>query len=210
MAPLRSVLSTIKLDPDADSSAPVVLLLHGYGSNEHDLASLSSWIPRDVAWASLRAPIEMEGGGAAWFSSPGTEKKPEQASIDLATNAIWEWVDAHVPKGAPIVPLGFSQGGMMALELLRSRPERIAATVVLGGFIGPGELDADAAPAESRPPVFWGRGEADDVVEAWLVEATESWMDAYANATVRVYPALGHSIGEEEMNDVHLFLIANL
>jgi phospholipase/carboxylesterase len=210
MTLLRSVLSTTSLDADADSTAPVVLLLHGFGSNEHDLPSLSSWIPRDVAWASLRAPIEMEGGAAAWFWHPVPGEEPEQASIDIATAAIWEWVDAHVPTGAPIVPLGFSQGGMMALELLRSRPERIAAAVVLGGFVGPGERDADAGLAESRPPVFWGRGEADDVVEASLVKKTASWIDAHADATVRVYPALGHSIAEEEMDDVHLFLVANL
>jgi len=113
--------------------------------------------------------------------------------------------------GAPIVPLGFSQGGLMALQLLRTRPERIAATVVLSGLIPPGEHPGDAALAgasssASRPRVFWGRGDADQVIWPAAIERLAGWLPGHAEATIRVYPSLAHSVSEDEMNDVRAFL----
>ena len=198
----------------SDHASPVALLLHGLGSNEDDLPSLAAWLPRGMPWASLRAPIEMGFGGATWFPLE-LPNEPEQAGIDDATDAIWAWVDANVPSGAPIIPLGFSQGGLMALQLLRTRPGRIAATVVLSGLIPTGEHPGDEALAgtsssASRPRVFWGRGDADQVIWPAAIERLAAWLPAHAEATIRVYPGLAHSVNEEEMNDVRAFLSASL
>ena len=211
MGSLRSRLSPGWQGADAPGAAsPVVLLLHGLGSNEDDLPSLAAWLPRGMPWASLRAPLEMDFGGATWFPLD-LPNEPEQAGIDAATDAIWAWVDANVPVGAPVVPLGFSQGGLMALQLLRTRPERIAATVVLSGLVARGEQPADAAlaglpSAESRPRVFWGRGDADQVIWPAAIERLAEWLPGHADATIRVYPGLAHSVSEQEMNDVKAFL----
>ena len=193
----------------SDAGSPVALLLHGLGSNEDDLPSLAAWLPRGMPWASLRAPIEMDFGGATWFPLD-LPNEPEQAGIDDATDAIWEWVDSKVVAGAPIVPLGFSQGGLMALQLLRTRPERIAATVVLSGLVPRGEHPGDTALAASRPPVFWGRGDADQVIWPAAIERLAAWLPGHADAAIRVYPGLGHSVNEDEMNDVRAFLAATL
>jgi phospholipase/carboxylesterase len=163
----------------------------------------------------------MDFGGASWFPLD-LPNEPEQTGIDDATDAIWAWVDANVPAGAPIVPLGFSQGGLMALQLLRTRPERIAATVVLSGLIAAGGQEAGAPPpndasspneailAESRPRVFWGRGDADSVIWPAAIERLASWLPEHATATIRVYPELAHSVNEDEMNDVRAFLATAL
>jgi phospholipase/carboxylesterase len=154
-------------------------------------------------------------GGATWFPLD-LPNEPEQSGIDAATDAIWAWVDANAPADAPVIPLGFSQGGLMALQLLRTRPERIAATVVLSGLIAPGAGPVDPAPfndvmlATSRPPVFWGRGDADQVIWPAAIERLAAWLPAHADATMRVYPGLAHGVNEDEMNDVRAFLKANL
>lgn len=211
MKPLAAVLSPTW--PGAASVAssaaasPVVLLLHGLGSNEHDLPSLAGWLPRGMPWASLRAPLEMDFGGATWFPLD-LPNEPEQAEIDAATDAVWAWVEANVPAGAPVVPLGFSQGGLMALQLLRTRPERIAATVVLSGLIAAGGHATDDALGQSRPRVFWGRGDADSVIWPAAIERLAAWLPEHADATIRVYPGLAHSVNEDEMNDVRAFLAA--
>lgn len=41
----------------ANGSGPVFLLLHGWGSNEHDLPGLLDYCAPGADYASLRAPI---------------------------------------------------------------------------------------------------------------------------------------------------------
>lgn len=195
--------------PASTSDSPVVLLLHGLGSNELDLPSLTEWLPDGMPWASLRAPIEMGLGGTTWFPLD-LPNEPEQGGIDAATEDIWSWVDANIPAGTPLVPLGFSQGGLMALQLLRTHPERIAATVVLSGLIARGSQPADEALAESRPRVFWGRGDADAVIWPEAIARLAAWLPEHSTLTARVYAGLTHGVNGEEMDDVRKFLSATV
>jgi phospholipase/carboxylesterase len=189
--------------------APVLILLHGYGSHEHDLAGLAPLLPTDMPWASLRAPLAMDFGGAAWFPLDFGEEAPVD-QVKGSTEAIWAWIDAHVPADAPIVVVGFSQGGFMALQLLRTRPERIAATVVLAGFTTTGPRPADEEVASMRPTVFWGRGDADQVVPAAMIEQTQEWMAAHVDADEQVYTGLAHGIHEQMMADVRSYISVQL
>jgi len=207
--PLRAVLSPTWPEADSDGDAPVVLLLHGYGSHEDDLPGLAHWLPAGVTWASLRAPIDMQYGGAAWFPLDLPDE-PDAELVDSATDAIWQWVDAHVPASAPLVPLGFSQGGSMALQMLRTRPERVAATVVLSGFVARATQPADAVLAQSRPPVFWGRGVLDTVIWSGLVADLEAWLPAHSTPTIREYQGLGHGVRGDEMDEVRAFIMTQL
>lgn len=192
----------------AADGSPVVLFLHGYGSHEHDLAGLAPALPIDGPWASLRAPLDMPGGGAAWvpITTPG---RPDPDAVAEAADAIWAWVEANVDDGSTIVPIGFSQGGVMASQLLRTRPERVAATVILGGFVVSAPQPADDAIAASRPPVFWGRGTEDRVIAEHAVATTSEWLPGHTTLTERVYPGLAHGIHAEELADVRAFLDAH-
>ncbi|MFF2052589.1 alpha/beta hydrolase [Leifsonia sp. NPDC058194] len=186
--------------------APVAaLLLHGYGSNEHDLTALASTLPGALPWYSLRAPLATPNGGAAWFpiSTPGS---PDPAPVAAATDAIWEWVDAQLGAGTRIVPIGFSQGGLMATQLLRTRPERVAATAVLAGFVQAAPQPADDLLVSTRPPAFWGRGDADGVIAGPAVDRTALWLPAHTTLEQHVYPGLGHGIAAQEADDLRRFL----
>lgn len=208
MPPLRAVTSDDWPGPrDEPPPDPLLVLLHGYGANEHDLVPLVPMLPGGLPWASLRAPLEMGHGGAAWFPlGLDLSPEPDPGVITAVTAAVWGWLDDHAPAGAPVVPVGFSQGGFMALQLLRTRPARIAATVVLAGFTSPAPQPADAALAEARPPVFWGRGTADGVVPEALVRQTSAWLANHADVRERVYPGLAHGISEEQMADARAYL----
>jgi phospholipase/carboxylesterase len=209
MTSLDSIVSPAWPGAASDAATPVVLLLHGYGSNEQDLPSLAPSLPAGTQWASLRAPIEMGFGGAMWFPlNPPAE--PDHAAIAAATEAVWAWVHANVPAAAPVVPMGFSQGGLMALELLRTRPERVAATVVLAGFTTNATGPADAVLATARPRVFWGHGTDDWVVWPEAIERMHAWLPEHSTLTERVYAGLAHGINGPEMNDVREFLVAAL
>ena len=94
----------------------------------------------------------------------------------------------------------------MATQLLRTRPDRIAGTVVLGGFVLGAEQPADAELARSRPPLFWGRGELDSVISAAAVARTGEWLPAHTSLRARTYPGLAHGINAAEAADVSSFV----
>jgi phospholipase/carboxylesterase len=203
-----SELSALAGAPDFASGGVAALFLHGYGSHERDLVSLARWLPEGLGWASLRAPIELPHGGSAWFPilTPGN---PDPEPVAVATEAIWSWLDEHAPA-TTIVPIGFSQGGLMATELLRTRPDQVLATVVLGGFVQAATRPGDAMLADRRPPVFWGRGADDHVITPEAVQRTSRWLPTHSALTEHVYPGLGHGIDAAEMEDVRGFLTEHL
>ena len=194
---------------EVDAGRPVVVLLHGYGSNEHDLAGLVPALGLALPWASLRAPMELAPGASAWFAltMPGD---PDPAPVVAATDAIWAWVDAAAGPEARIVPIGFSQGGLMVSQLLRTRPDRVVAPVVLAGFVlGSGQL-ADADLLAARPALFWGRGDADRVITPDAIARTAAFLPSHTTLDERVYPGLGHGVSAEEIDDVRAFLAAEV
>ncbi|GAA1844581.1 alpha/beta hydrolase [Agromyces salentinus] len=211
-------MSEVKIDDEAvlwSASAadragrPHLVLLHGYNSNEGDLFGLSPYLPLQPVIASVRAPI-YAGYGYAWFPllAEGAELSIEGA--DAATDAILAWLDRVVPDGAPVGLLGFSQGGAMALELLRRAPERFDFAVSLAGFVLPGdrEGDGDARLAELALPVFWGRGTADTVIPDASISRTRDWLPAHSSLDERIYEGLAHSVSELELADAAAFLRA--
>jgi len=189
---------------DERADRPLLVLLHGYGSNEHDLIGLAPHLPQEPVLASLRAPIA-EAGGHAWFSHANFDDDgPTSEYADAAARAVLAWLDEQTD--APSVGLlGFSQGGAMVLQLMRSDPARFAYGVQLSGYVvASGSPDEELA--RIRPPVFWGRGTADTVIEPSSVARTAVWLPEHTNADIRVYDGLAHAISPEELVDVAAFI----
>jgi phospholipase/carboxylesterase len=209
--PMNSLLHDVRSAWSADVTEcdAVALFLHGYGSNERDLAGLADALELAVPWASLRAPREMGNGGNAWFEivTPGD---PDPEPVATATQSIWAWVDAHVDPKTRIIPIGFSQGGLMASQLLRTRPDRVLAPVILGGFVAGAAQAGDDLIAQSRPPVFWGRGAEDRVIGVAAISRTSGFLPSHSSLRERVYAGLGHGINAVEILDVRTFLIENV
>lgn len=184
---------------------PLLLLLHGFGSNEVDLPGITGSLPDRFQWASLRAPITLSTGSYAWvpITTPGL---PDPDGVRAAARGILEWIDASVEPGVPIVPVGFSQGGLMVTHLLRLRRERFAGGAVLSGFVLQGEDAGDEALAAARPPVFWARGDVDRVITPDAFARTDAWLEGHATATSHVYPGLAHGISRDELRDLSVWL----
>ena len=186
---------------------PLLVLLHGYASHEGDLFQLSPRLPLGPVIASVRAPIA-ENGGWAWFSlAERGNVAPPPADVDVATNALLAWLDTL--QFTSVSLLGFSQGAVVALQALRTRPTGFASVVAISGFIAEGAGAGDEQLAELRPPVFWGRGTLDRVIPANAIERTDEWLPTHANATIRIYENLAHSISSDELNDITEFLGAH-
>jgi phospholipase/carboxylesterase len=186
---------------------PLLLLLHGYNSNEGDLFGLAPYLPLEPAIASLRAPI-FTGYGHSWFPlmSEGVELSVDAA--DASTDAILDWLDRAAPDAGSVGLLGFSQGGAMTIELMRRMPERFAFAVSLAGFALPGEREGDERMSQLAPPVFWGRGTVDEVIPAESIVLTQSWLPSHSTLDERIYEGIGHSVSDRELADVAAFIRA--
>jgi phospholipase/carboxylesterase len=173
----------------------LLILLHGFEGTEHDLEGRFPDLPKSVVTASLRAPTEQDAGHA-WFL--------DDYGVKDAVDDVLGWLDSQTGF-ATVGVLGLSQGGAMALELLRKAPERFAYAIQLSGIL----LGLDAAPrlAELRPPVFSGHGDLDEIVPAPDVAATNEWLAAHTDLTIGDYVGMGHWISVAEASDVCAFII---
>lgn len=194
---------------------PLVIVMHGRGSHENDLAQLLPMLPADAVYAFLRAPISGEPwglGGWSWFPLDAPGGVTSEAAT-AAAGAVLAWLDrVEAEYGAPraIAAMGFSQGGMMSIQLLRMRVHRFAAAVNLSGASAPGVLPSDDELAAVRPPLFWGRDVADPVIAAEAIARTAEFVPSRFRVVERLYPGIAHSISREELDDVSAFLRVTL
>ncbi|NII51957.1 alpha/beta hydrolase [Frigoribacterium endophyticum] len=208
MVTIDAALVRWSTDEAERAGRPLLVLLHGVGSHEGDLIGLAPYLPRDLAIASLRAPLP-HGDGHSWYplALPGS---PEPGPVDEAAEAVLAWVDSLGDAHPSVALLGFSQGGSLTLQLLRHAPERFAWAAVLAGFVVPDDSEAtsrrDAELARVRPDVFWGRGDVDAVIPLDAVQRTADWLAAHADVEETVYPGLAHGISQEELDDLNAFI----
>ncbi|ROQ16355.1 phospholipase/carboxylesterase [Curtobacterium sp. PhB171] len=195
------------MDPSAEERAgtPLLVTMHGVGSNERDLLGLAPALPAAWTMASLRAPMPW-GQGFSWYPL-GTPGSPALEPVDAAVAEVLAWVDSVAADHPRIGLLGFSQGGSMALQLLRARPAAFAFAVSLSGFVVPGATDSrDEAVAAVRPRVFLGHGDLDPVIPAEATARTQAWAAANTTVTDRAYEGLPHAVSAAELSDVAAFI----
>jgi len=179
-----------------DPGAPLVVLLHGRGSNEKDILGLAPHLPTGPSYAAVRAPIA-EGGGFAWFANRGIGRPVAES---LAQTMAWfrTWLDDVAPAGRPVVLAGFSGGAAFAGGLLLQDPERFAGAAILYGTL-PFDAGVPVSPARlACVPVFVAQGDQDSVIPRELLDRTWTYLlsDSGAPAYARRDPG-GHGLTAE-------------
>lgn len=183
---------------------PHLILLHGYGSTEGDLFQLAPFLPLSFVLAAPRAPLRHPMGiGYSWFP---LDDGVDRADVDRAADELADWIEEISGKASRVGILGFSQGGCVGLQVLRRRPDVVDALVMLASARHPEPDPGDAAMADRRPPVFSGRGTADEVIPAWRFADTADWLPEHSRLTERIYEGLGHSVSDAVLADVVAFL----
>lgn len=155
---------------------PLLVLLHGYGSNEHDLFGLAPYLDPRFLLVSARAPFPliMEGFGWAsgygWFelgfSEHGISFAPEQvlASRDMVAQFIGEAIVAYHADSQRVYLLGFSQGAIIAASVLLQRPDLLAGVVLMSGSVPSQIAEGVDAAALAGKPILVTHGLYDPVV----------------------------------------------
>jgi phospholipase/carboxylesterase len=166
-----------------DPAAPLVVLLHGRGADEHSILSMAPHLPEGLAYAAVRAPIA-EGGGYAWFANRGIGR-PVAESLAATMGWFRGWLDDVAPAGRPVVLVGFSGGAAFAGGLLLDEPSRFAGAAVLYGTlpfdagvpVTPGHLDG--------ANVLVVQGDQDVVIPRELLDRTWAYVTGESGATAR-------------------------
>ncbi|MEU3184069.1 phospholipase [Streptomyces sp. NPDC006923] len=190
----------------ARDGTPLLVALHGRGADERSLSGIAPYLPGDITIAFVRAPLA-EGGGYAWFANRGIGR-PVTESLADSSGRLFAWLDTVAARHSSVALLGFSGGMAMAGALLLTRPERFASAVLLSGTL-PWDAGLPTEPGRlAGVRVLWGRDPADTVIPADLLTRTGQWLREKSGAELseRTYPALGHAIGAEELDDIRGFL----
>jgi phospholipase/carboxylesterase len=195
-----------RLRPASLENPPLLLLLHGYGSDESDLFGLAPYLDERLLIASLRAPRRYPPG-YGWYDVAFTQAgiQVDEAHLPGSAEYVAEFLvrlaEKHPHRSVAI--LGFSQGAALALQLLLTSPERVDALIALSGHVpGVGWESRASDAALSGKPVFVGHGTRDLVVPiAAGRDAKEKLGSLPLNLTYREYP-MAHEISGETLEDL--------
>jgi len=199
--------------PAEKAKPPMLVLLHGIGANENDLVSLAADVDPRLLVVSLRAPRPYHSG-FAWFGLDFPAQGEVVPNVEQAHETVADlvrWLDAAPARlGADpqqVYLLGFSQGAMMSLAVLRTAPERLAGVVALSGLFDDRLVTTRAADAAvARVPVFVAHGVEDRVLPIADGRAIrDRFQPVVEDFTYREYP-MAHTIGPDEKRDVATWL----
>jgi phospholipase/carboxylesterase len=185
-----------------DAAAPMVVLLHGRGSNEREILSLAQHLPANAAYAAVRAPIG-EGGGFAWFANRGIGR-PVAESLAATMGWFRDWLDEVAPVGRQVALVGFSGGAAFAGGLVLADPARYAGAAILYGTL---PLDAGVQVQAGRLvhlPIFVAQGDADQVIPAELLARTWDYLLGESGAPTTAHrDAGGHGLTAAAAGGLH-------
>lgn len=196
---------------------PLLLLLHGVGSNEHDLFGLAPFLDKRFLIISVRAPNTLEPGSYAWFevnfTPQGPVINPEQAEASRKTliTFLQEAITAYGANPEQVFLMGFSQGAIMSASVALTRPELIAGAVLMSGRILP-EIQPSIASNEELNgfPFLVVHGTADMVLPISYGRASRKLLSSLpVDLTYHEYP-MGHEVSQASLREVTAWLTEQL
>jgi phospholipase/carboxylesterase len=196
---------------------PLLLLLHGVGSNEADLFGLAPYLDARFLVVSARAPVVLGPGSFGWFridfTPEGVVVDVAQAkrSLEMLPGFIDELTETYGADARRTYLAGFSQGAMMSLALMLTRPERLAGVVAMSGRLPrqavPAETDRDAL---DKMPVLITHGVHDPLLPVEEARAEREYLEKLpVELTYREYP-MGHEVSMDSLRDVSAWLTRTL
>jgi len=196
---------------DLPSGAPVVLILHGFGTNGDELLSLCEELqipPCRFVLPDAPLPItRYPSVDHAWYDRFTHSRKDIERSRDYLFAVMSRFShDSSSPKPRPVVIMGFSQGAVMALEAGLNYKGKITAIVSMSGYMGEPEKTLAHPSALKKTPILLTHGTRDAVVQD---EDTQRTLGALRKAGYK--PILrefegGHHLTSTSIELVSVFL----
>lgn len=188
---------------------PLLLLLHGYGSNEEDLFSFANELPDEYYVVSARAPFDMMNGSYAWYAInfDADENKfsdigQARESRDIVSNFIDELI-LHYPLDVTNITLiGFSQGSILSYAVGLSYPQKVQRVIAMSGYLNT-EIAVDdyAKNNFSNLKIFSSHGTVDQVIPVnWARKSVPVLEKLGISVVYKEYP-VGHGVAPQNFFD---------
>ncbi|MGY4494486.1 alpha/beta hydrolase [Pseudomonas sp. TE3610] len=211
--PAREPESGIFFRKACNTTAPKgrLLLLHGVGSNEANLAALAEALPEDLEVLLLRGPLQVGPQGFAWYQVTFTGNGPSfnEEQAEASRLLLQRFIQALPPL--PTVIAGFSQGGIMSSSVGVTEPELVKGFALLSG-----RMLREIAP-KIAPPVrlehvnaFIAHGHRDNVLPVEWAQEADAWLERIGVKHETHLYNMGHEIIGEEMADFAQWLDTTL
>ena len=201
---MNNLLDFVERTPKViTKNPPLLVLLHGYGSNELDLFSFAEELPDTLVIVSLRAPYEMGYGGHAWYdinldSNNNKYSNLGQARTSLIkiSNTIDYLKSKYTTNPNNTFLLGFSQGAILSYALSFNYPNKIQHVIALSGY-----LNLELMPKEITKKIdtdyYISHGTVDQVIPVdWARKASPFLNSKGLKNEYSEYP-VGHGVAPQ-------------
>jgi phospholipase/carboxylesterase len=188
---------------------PLLLLLHGYGSNEEDLFSFAGELPEEYYVVSARAPFDLSYGSYAWYAInfDADENKfsdigQARASRDIIVRFIDELVANYAIDPENVTLIGFSQGCILSYAVALSYPEKVQRVVAMSGYWNPEIAVDDYLENDfSKLSIFASHGTVDQVIPVeWARKSIPALQVLGIRVVFKEY-MVGHGVAPQNFFD---------
>ncbi|WP_203256968.1 alpha/beta hydrolase [Hyunsoonleella ulvae] len=193
---------------------PLLIMLHGYGSDENDLFSFANELPDELLIVSAKAPYAMQPFGNAWYAinfdadkGKWNDNVQAKQSVDLISKFIDEIKQEYNINPSNVSLLGFSQGSILSYALALTYPEKIKNIIALSGYINkdilPEHLDNNAY---SHLDFYCSHGSVDQVIPPDWARQTQPFLNALnIKNTYSEFP-VGHGVAPQNFYEFKAWL----
>lgn len=193
---------------------PLLILLHGFGSNEEDLFSLAEDFPPEFLVLSARAPHTLTEGSYAWFAVdfssgiPINNQEQAESSRMLLQQFINEASTVFAVDTKKIVLVGFSQGAIMSYSVALTNPALVLGIAALSGrVLTEIRAQVESTDALKQLKIFIGHGTEDKVLRIDFAREAKAYLASLALTPAYHEYNMAHSISREENADLLAWLL---
>jgi len=204
-------------NPMPESSVPLLVLMHGYGSNNQDMATLGQSLDPRCMIVSVQAPHELSFNKFSWYqltrNSDGyahsfDEMKESRAGVMKLIDSMQEKYNIDDER---IIVGGFSQGAMMSLALGLTHSDIIDGIMVLSGNIyDEVQKEIEGKKIDKGLDVYMSHGRQDNVVSFVEAEKDVEFLKSKGINVQELYYNGAHSITPENLNSLSKWLSAQI
>lgn len=205
---MNSELHYIVRQPTIEQkNPPVLILLHGYGSNEEDLFSFASELPGELLIVSARAPNNMDFGGFSWYTISLDANNEKFSDVDEARKSLTkiaafiEYIKATYktdPNNTFL--LGFSQGAVLSYALSLNHPNKVNHVIALSGYINDDLVPNNVSDLKITTDYYISHGSVDQVLPVeWARKAPEYLKTNKLQHVYSEYP-VGHGVAPQNFH----------
>ncbi|MCI2227871.1 phospholipase [Polaribacter sp. MSW13] len=184
-------------------NTPLLILLHGYGSNEQDLFSFAEELPKELLIVSAQAPFSLGFGSYAWYSINFDDKngkfsdlKEAKESLDKIAVFIDEIKKKYNTNPDKTFLLGFSQGAILSYSLSFFYPNKVQHVIALSGYINT-ELLPQTISKDIKTSYYCSHGSVDQVLPIDWARKSKPFLDNLGLQNVYSEYPVGHGVAPQ-------------